>query len=192
MSEATTRAGWSGRLMDVLTIGVAVMALWVAADRFVLHKEAPQGSNAVAEENALRGTRAAPVPAVLAASGQERTLAFTGTHRRLVVLFRSDCPACQRTKPTWEALAAAAPQAGPVLALTAEPRGVGTGQAFFSKGHEKDVVVAHAPRMREAFAASYVPVTMVLSPTGTVEFVRIGVPSGTDVDSVRALLAAGR
>lgn len=179
LSHRARLGRWSARLIDVLTAGAAVAAL-----ALVLRREfAPpieREPAARADEAALVGRT--PDGLQITEAGRDGRLTFDDGQARLVYLFRSDCPACQRTKPTWTALADSVATLARVHALTAEDIAEGGAPAsFFGSPRVRVAQVRdHAALLRE-LPTSYVPVTLAIDRTGKVALARIGVLTEQDV-----------
>lgn len=54
-------------------------------------------------------------------AGDDRSLEFSDGDPTLLFFFRTDCPACQKTRPAWNRLAAKLQDRAEVLAVSSEP-----------------------------------------------------------------------
>jgi hypothetical protein len=177
---------WTQHSADFLTVIVAILALVVGIKTFVIPDERPGLPDAAQIETSALGRVVDSLEVVSPTDSEPQYLRFGGSHQ-LVLLFRSDCPACQATRPVWETLVATLNVAIPVHAITAEPGGLGNGFLEHSR-----VRVWHAvspEQVSRAFAIPVVPVTLLIAPDGSVAWVKVGRPQPEDVGSINALIA---
>lgn len=120
------------------------------------------------------------------AAGAELPLEFDGGEQRTVLLvFSTQCPACRETMPIWsEVLAQTSEPAARVLAVQLDEPDEGSGAVL-------SVPIYHLDREQSPAMAGipYIPATIVLDGSGTVERVWFGVP---EEEARRTLAAALR
>lgn len=165
---------------DLLTFIVAAAALVLALNR----RQPPDETNptAVASrlEQQLLGRRLGSLIGIRPGHTIPDTVDFGDGARRLLFVFRSNCPACGRTNPHWRTLAS---KAGvEALALTAEPTGLGE---QYVQGDS--VIQLHvSPESLRSWGIRLVPVTMAVSEAGDVELVEAGTLDAVEIAQVLA------
>ena len=122
------------------------------------------------------------------AAGSEFSLEFGGGSQRTVLLvFSTQCPACQETLPIWSDLLAAGENFGArVLAVQLDeaddPAGVVLPVPIYHLNHEL------SPAMQEI---PYIPATIVLDGGGTVEQIWFGVLQQEATESLATAIRPG-
>lgn len=175
------------RVLDAMTVGLVAVALVVVVDRY-RHRDGgrPDQPSTTAAERDLIGRR--PEFGALGALGAQldSALRSRGRSRALVLLYSETCPACLAARPTWYRVLASL---GPGVAVHAVTGSSGSGSGGFIRSSL--VSTWHATSgvaVARAFSVPWVPVTLVLSAAGTIEFARIGVLDSADADTLLALL----
>jgi hypothetical protein len=171
-------------LMDAVTVAIALGAVLVMVDRFVHPLFSWGEPDPHRVERALVGSRPPTLRLTEVSTHRQQAVAFRSASRQLVLLFRTTCPACERTRPEWERIAAGLPAAVPVHAISKES----VDRPYFA-GTRIRVWHADSPSsFRQAFPSPFVPTTLVLSPDGRVEYARVGVLDAAAADSVAGIL----
>lgn len=176
---------WRDRLMDVVTVVVAVAALAAAGDRF-LRPPADASAEASAVESKLVGHVPGAVQLIADGTRDRRSVSFAAARPQLVMLFRTTCPACQATKPVWEEISASLQPGQQAHAITAEP--AGGGQTFFASPRVQVWHAADPGEQARAYPSPYVPTTMVVGADGRILYARIGVLRPDDAETIGRLL----
>jgi hypothetical protein len=102
-----------------------------------------------------------------------------GIHPTLVLVFSPDCGSCKRNWPAWKQVIAAAREKARVVAVNI----AGQVTTEYIKSHDMaDVAVLTTPTYatRAAYNLRRTPTTMLLSPTGQLKQIWIGVLSEAD------------
>jgi hypothetical protein len=174
--------------LDIASVGLLAVAVWLFWSRRPA-AEAPAALAAV-PSRIVPGAVLRPFEAVDSAGRVAPALASSGA--RLLLLFRSDCPACAAQRPEWEALArdAAAAEVG-ASALTPEPL-TGAVAGYFGGAPVEVRRFADAGRAAEALDLRVVPTTLLVDDGGRVVFHHQGILPPAARDSLRAALAAVR
>jgi thiol-disulfide isomerase/thioredoxin len=106
----------------------------------------------------------------------------------LVIVFKSTCPACERTAPLWKELAAGDTSVD-VIAINNE--GTGTAREWLAR-HEitpTDLVIPAAPEdMIAKWGIPGVPVTLVVGNDGSVKAAHLGTIDRTLREEIRRAL----
>ncbi|MDB4949500.1 MAG: hypothetical protein JWM27_2149 [Gemmatimonadetes bacterium] len=171
--------------MDTLTAVVALAAVLVVVDRYVHPVLTTPEPDAGGVERALVGLRPPTLRVTEAVTHRAAAMPFRASGRQLVLLFRTTCPACERTRPQWERIAAAIPAAVPVNAISKE----NVEAPYFAGARIRVWQAASPTALRQAFPSPFVPTTLILSPDGRVEYARVGVLGAAAADSIAAILA---
>jgi thiol-disulfide isomerase/thioredoxin len=138
---------------------------------------------------ALESTRLGPLKILTSAGGVD-TLNLRDGKTKLITVFRSTCTYCEMEASTWAELASAYP-AVEVMAVNME--GIATAQSWLGRQHiraARVIVPADIGDFVTTWRTSSVPVTLVVDPWGTVEFARLGLLGGPDLDALRQVLAS--
>lgn len=176
------------RQLDLLTLVVLVLAAGAALRHFLpdeqptLPGDVPDARNI---ERRLIGWSVEPVLLTRQGDSVQRVQVFRSDTLQLLVLYRSDCPACRRTAPVWVSLAWGLDPRIAVHAITSDSVGVWPDLVSHPRVR---VWHASAEILARTFRTSLVPVTMILSSDGMVRYARVGMLSVGAVDTLRQLL----
>lgn len=167
----------------MLTVAVCAIALGVAVTGLHRPSKVHQVLIPTDVERSLVGRRLAAVTLVRQGRDLPETVSFHG-QAGLLFAFRSDCHACQATEPAWLSLAAEAPAWFTVIGVAREVPSPGRPRLL---EHPAIRLYSDAPGGRAAGTLDLpvVPVTLVVSPLGEVQFARVGILEVTDIDSIR-------
>lgn len=103
---------------------------------------------------------------------------------QLLFIARSDCPACAMVRPTWEQLAARAPDEALVRHITSTSD---TGPGSTLDASEVHYETAARSTLLDA-GVDAIPTTVVIDRTGEIAFNKVGLLTPEDVDSITELL----
>jgi hypothetical protein len=115
---------------------------------------------------------------------------FRAPSRQLLVVFSAGCSVSRSARPKWEDLTERLRRDVPVYGLSVDdPAAVDHGVRFFVNDR---IVERHADplELRRLLPVDHLPITLVLSPDGTVEFAEIGVPTQRGVRVLARMLNA--
>lgn len=183
----------SARLLDGLTLLLALVALGLLAQPYFARRTSPGDNGAIAGrslEKALVGLE--PELKELGAEGAliESALRSGGTSRVVLFLYSETCTACLRTKPVWNRLVDSLPEGVGVHAVTV--REDGGPRSFFASPRVTVWHAASGAAVARAFGSGWVPTTLLLSSGGTIEYARIGVFGPAQADSLLVTLRSPR
>lgn len=115
------------------------------------------------------------------------TITASASMPTLLLFFRSDCAACDRTLPAWRRLLArAGPRLRP-LAVGLEPPPAALAWVRSELPDALAVRPLEPDDLLERLAVRRVPATLLIGPRGRLLYRRTGVLAAGEVDSVRAL-----
>lgn len=181
------RSRLRARLLDAATVGVLLITAGLLAYRYLLPGLDESSRTTRSElQAAVIGRVQQRVVVLNPATGRADTAHFRSSRRQLVLLFRHDCSACEAVRPLWEWLAADLRDPKSVTTAVGPRASSGHGSYFDRRIVTERYLLEGS--IKQAFGMPLVPTTLVLSPTGIVEFARIGVLRQADLDSLRAFL----
>ncbi len=172
--------------MDVGSAIVLLVSVAVLARNVVDRAKAPQ-SPKEEEQRILKSSFVDSIEVVSRdrGGGNQHTVRWAPSSGTLLMLYRSDCPACIATKPTWQSLVDSLPS----IRVVAIAAGVDTTMFSLDRDRIEMLRTAWGVALRDVFESSYVPTTVLVGAHGKVRWVRIGVLNQTDVGE---LLVAGK
>lgn len=165
-------------IMNILTVILLTVVLAILAMR----NSSPAVSSRV-DASQLIGHAPPTLPVLGVTQNRIDSIPFSGT-RRIVMLFRTDCPACARTKSAWNRLADSVRSRHTVIALTTEEAGIADG--YFESEHTSVRYVINHSHLAASFPINVVPVTIVIGDTGIIEYAKSGILSPYDEAAVLA------
>ena len=160
--------------IDVLTLLALIVAVALMV-RLQLERRAGADDSAAgpADAASLVGLSLPPLD-VTDRAGRRSRLTAAGAGPRLLLLFRSDCPACAAQRPGWIRLAQAARERGiATLALTGEPVSRLASEYLTRHGVETRYLAGSAPLA--ALRIHVVPTTLLVGPRGRILRAAVGV-----------------
>lgn len=173
--------------LDVASVGLLAVAVWLFWSRGRGDGVAPPSAVGNASRVAA-GSVLAPF-SVTDTAGVVTPGVAAGARGHVLLVFRSDCPACALQKPVWEALARGAEARGVrVVAYTPEPP-VGPVRRYFAGAPVAVRGFTDAAAAGRALDLRMVPTTFVLDANGRVLLHHEGVMPPATADSARALVA---
>ena len=170
---------FGGPTLDTLTFALLVVAV------FLFWSRRDSGPTAAQPAQYAADTAAAPLAAVDAL--QQDTVLFPDSHSRtrLVLLFRSDCPACASQLSEWLTLVRVADSAGiPTIALTPEPLG-NAALTYFKPTNVAVLQIAESSELWTSLNTRVVPTTLIVGPDRQVRFRHHGVMTPTLLTTAR-------
>lgn len=171
---------FGGPTLDILTFTLLVVAV------FLFWSRRDSGPTALAQSaQHLANTTVAPLAALDAL--QQDTVLFPDSHSRtrLVLLFRSDCPACASQLSEWLTLVRVADSAGiPTIALTPEPLG-NAALTYFKPTNVAVLQIAESSELWTSLNTRVVPTTLIVGPDRQVRFRHHGVMTPTLLTTAR-------
>ncbi len=171
---------------------LAVLVVLLALQNFQLKRRLAELTEAHIPESELASSGLSPgdklgAIVTLDEGGEAQPLEIR--ERTLLLVFREDCPACERTLPLWEDLVSelGARPAARVLGLRTD-RGPGT-SALHPAALHFPVLSVDRKRSPGLDQVPYVPTAILVGADGTVEGVWVGVPEDDQLRELRAALS---
>lgn len=174
---------YAGLAIDVLVVAVLVFAVW----SFLASRRTRQAIDpSLPHSRPLTGVVVPPVRVLSAQRVSQVEFASAPGRPRLVLLFRSDCPVCQRQVPEWNRLSSIARGTGTAtLALSPEPVGYVPSRYFGSTAVA--VMQLESPSaLWTAFGTQAVPTTILVGSDNKVLFQHVGLLGKAQSDSLIA------
>lgn len=155
---------WKRRIAKAATVGLIIMGS-LSAGRYL--------RSAVQE---------APARAVVGETSDIYSLDEPAD--QLLLVARSDCPACRVISPVWEELAESAPTTTVVRHVTVTPD-AGPGSTFDVKGVRYE---SATPTILRRAGIRAIPTTIVVDASGEITFRRVGPLTPSDLIALKGLL----
>lgn len=102
-------------------------------------------------------------------SGERRMVNYAASPKTVLLVFRPECPACERTLPYWKKIKAACDREGyQVFGISLENSGK-TIEFLQTKGLNLEVFAAPDAHFKDTYKLNLTPVTIVIGNDGSVE-----------------------
>ena len=170
----------------LVTCGAAVIVSAAALSQRSAEIPAPP---VVPSLDSLIGRVLAPLP-VLTADGGRQTISFGRDRPTLVLVFRSTCPACERTAPTWKALSESVASHASIAVVNSEEHSVV--QTWLRRHDITADVAVVAVDGGQGLVSTWgfpgVPVTIAVGKDGRILAAHLGILSDGAASELRAAL----
>lgn len=182
-------------MVDILTLVVLLATIGLLVEsRLERRNEGRRARDQLQQMNeaAPKPGTVLPAFAVVDSAGARAMLLGAGEpRRRLLFVFKTDCPVCGEQKPEWMEIAELARRTGwEVDALTSEPMAPWV-RSYFSTSTVNVLQLENPAEAGRSLGARVVPITVLLDKGGRVLSYDVGRLSPARSESLRALLMNG-
>ena len=167
----------------VACVALAVMALMLALQNRRLKQELSRPATPQMPPDALKVGDTFPPLALLDEEGNPVSVPFGGGQRTLLLFFSARCPACRQTFPVWGTLLQDLPAGARVYGVRIGPSAPDMPPLPFPQHTQEDGGKSLKGKI------PFVPATVLLDGSGTVERIWFGVPDEKERQELRDRLA---
>jgi peroxiredoxin len=102
-------------------------------------------------------------------SGERQMVNYTASAKTVLLVFRSECPACERTLPYWKEIKAACDRQGYQIFGISLDSSAKTSEFLKTKGFNLEVFAGPDAQFKDTFKLNLTPLTIVIGNDGKVE-----------------------
>lgn len=165
---------------------IGVVAVGVLASRYLV--AAAGTAELTANTRRLIGRRLGTPQLRRAQDTVAQQVHFTSSRRHALLIFTPECPACRLARPQWEALASELPVGATIDAVSLRPDNSDRDTLRFFSHPSIREWHGNAGTLIRLIPTGVVPITIIVSPGGTIERAEAGVPSRKAIKELRDLL----